>query len=245
MIVIIIVTIIDLQPSPTSDEPMAQVIVPAPRPVSHRLRRVRSRVPVSARLAARLGRAVLPRPGLLGRAVQPARHLRPGHLPLVPDGVRRSRLQELLLALGAGLARDSRGQCHPPGADRVLGASASSEAPSRDGPGLGHSLSSSRRSCSSWVLRPSSRPSAPGCSCDPRCSSLIYVVFAMPFMYRALDAGLRAIDLKTLTEAAESLGASLPRTLFRVILPNLRVGDHRRIAPHRRDRAWASSPWRA
>ena len=41
-------------------------------------------------------------------------------------------------------------------------------------------------------------------------------------MYRALDAGLRAIDLKTLTEAAESLGASLPRTLFRVILPNLR-----------------------
>jgi putative spermidine/putrescine transport system permease protein len=42
-------------------------------------------------------------------------------------------------------------------------------------------------------------------------------------MYRALDAGLRAIDLRTLTEAAESLGASLPRTLFRVILPNLRA----------------------
>jgi len=56
----------------------------------------------------------------------------------------------------------------------------------------------------------------------PEVLALIYVVFAMPFMYRALDAGLRAIDLKTLTEAAESLGASLPRTLFRVILPNLR-----------------------
>jgi putative spermidine/putrescine transport system permease protein len=57
----------------------------------------------------------------------------------------------------------------------------------------------------------------------PEVLSLIYVVFALPFMYRALDAGLRAIDLRTLTEAAESLGASLPRTLFRVILPNLRT----------------------
>ncbi|MGA3353859.1 MAG: ABC transporter permease subunit [Acidimicrobiales bacterium] len=57
----------------------------------------------------------------------------------------------------------------------------------------------------------------------PEVLALIYVVFALPFMYRALDAGLRAIDLKTLTEAAESLGASLPRTLLRVILPNLRA----------------------
>jgi putative spermidine/putrescine transport system permease protein len=56
----------------------------------------------------------------------------------------------------------------------------------------------------------------------PEVLALIYVVFALPFMYRALDAGLRAIDLKTLTEAAQSLGASIPRTLFRVILPNLR-----------------------
>ena len=57
----------------------------------------------------------------------------------------------------------------------------------------------------------------------PEVLSLIYVVFALPFMYRALDAGLRAIDLQTLTEAAESLGASLPRTLVRVIIPNLRA----------------------
>jgi putative spermidine/putrescine transport system permease protein len=57
----------------------------------------------------------------------------------------------------------------------------------------------------------------------PEVLALIYVVFALPFMYRALDAGLRAIDLKTLTEAAQSLGASIPRTLFRVILPNLRT----------------------
>jgi putative spermidine/putrescine transport system permease protein len=49
-----------------------------------------------------------------------------------------------------------------------------------------------------------------------------YVVLSLPFVYRALDAGIRAIDIQTLTEAAESLGASRTRTLFRVILPNLR-----------------------
>jgi putative spermidine/putrescine transport system permease protein len=49
-----------------------------------------------------------------------------------------------------------------------------------------------------------------------------YVVLALPFVYRALDAGIRAIDIQTLTEAAQSLGASRTRTLFRVILPNLR-----------------------
>jgi putative spermidine/putrescine transport system permease protein len=49
-----------------------------------------------------------------------------------------------------------------------------------------------------------------------------YVVLALPYVYRALDAGIRAVDIQTLTEAAESLGASRSRTLFRVILPNLR-----------------------
>jgi putative spermidine/putrescine transport system permease protein len=51
-----------------------------------------------------------------------------------------------------------------------------------------------------------------------------YVVLAMPFAYRALDAGLRAIDVKTLTEASGSLGAGWLTTLWRVILPNLRTG---------------------
>jgi len=50
---------------------------------------------------------------------------------------------------------------------------------------------------------------------------LEYVVLAMPFAYRAIDAGLRAIDLKTLTEAASSLGAGWLTTLWRVLLPNL------------------------
>lgn len=50
-----------------------------------------------------------------------------------------------------------------------------------------------------------------------------YVILAMPFAYRALDAGLRSIDLKTLTEASSNLGASWLSTLWRVIVPNLRT----------------------
>jgi putative spermidine/putrescine transport system permease protein len=50
-----------------------------------------------------------------------------------------------------------------------------------------------------------------------------YVTLALPYMYRAVDTGLRAIDVRTLTEAAESLGASWPTILFRVILPNVRA----------------------
>jgi putative spermidine/putrescine transport system permease protein len=50
-----------------------------------------------------------------------------------------------------------------------------------------------------------------------------YVVLSFPYMYRAVDTGLRAIDVRTLTEAALSLGASWPTILWRVILPNVRV----------------------
>ncbi len=49
-----------------------------------------------------------------------------------------------------------------------------------------------------------------------------YMVLALPYMYRAVDAGLRAIDVRTLTEAAQSLGAGWPTILWRVIFPNLR-----------------------
>ncbi len=50
-----------------------------------------------------------------------------------------------------------------------------------------------------------------------------YVTLALPYMYRAVDNGLRAIDVHTLTEAAQSLGAGWPTILLRVILPNVRV----------------------
>jgi putative spermidine/putrescine transport system permease protein len=50
-----------------------------------------------------------------------------------------------------------------------------------------------------------------------------YVVLSFPYMYRAVDTGLQAIDIRSLTEAAQSLGAGWPRILITVILPNLRV----------------------
>ena len=57
----------------------------------------------------------------------------------------------------------------------------------------------------------------------PYLLGLIYVVLAMPFAYRSLDAGLRALDLRTLVDAAASLGAGWRSTLLRVIVPNLRT----------------------
>jgi putative spermidine/putrescine transport system permease protein len=50
-----------------------------------------------------------------------------------------------------------------------------------------------------------------------------YVVLSLPYMYRSVDAGLRAVDVRTLTEAAQSLGANWVTVLTNVILPNLRV----------------------
>lgn len=50
-----------------------------------------------------------------------------------------------------------------------------------------------------------------------------YVILSMPYMYRAIDTGLRTIDIRTLTEASQSLGAGWFTLLWRVILPNLRV----------------------
>ncbi len=50
-----------------------------------------------------------------------------------------------------------------------------------------------------------------------------YVVLALPYLYRAVDTGLRTIDIRSLTEAAESLGATRATILFRVIFPNVRT----------------------
>jgi putative spermidine/putrescine transport system permease protein len=50
-----------------------------------------------------------------------------------------------------------------------------------------------------------------------------YVTLALPYMYRAVDTGLGAINVRVLTEAAESLGAGWATILFRVIFPNVRV----------------------
>ncbi len=50
-----------------------------------------------------------------------------------------------------------------------------------------------------------------------------YTVLSMPYLYRAIDVGLRSIDVRTLTEAAQSLGAGWGTILFRIIIPNIRV----------------------
>ncbi|MDF3044253.1 MAG: transporter permease subunit [Ornithinibacter sp.] len=52
---------------------------------------------------------------------------------------------------------------------------------------------------------------------------LAYVVLVLPYAYRSIDAGLRAIDVRTLAEAARSLGASWFTVLRRIVLPNLRT----------------------
>ena len=49
-----------------------------------------------------------------------------------------------------------------------------------------------------------------------------YVGLGLPYMYRSVDTGLRSIDVRTLTEAAESQGAGAVTILFHVILPNIR-----------------------
>jgi len=49
-----------------------------------------------------------------------------------------------------------------------------------------------------------------------------YMVLAMPYMYRSVDTGLRTVDIGTLTEAAQSLGASWFTIITKIILPNIR-----------------------
>lgn len=51
----------------------------------------------------------------------------------------------------------------------------------------------------------------------------VYAALSFPYMFRAVDNGLRAMDVRSLTEAAQSLGASWPTILMQVIFPNLRV----------------------
>ena len=60
-------------------------------------------------------------------------------------------------------------------------------------------------------------------SSSPYLLAVVYVVLAMPFVYRSLDSGLGALDLKTLVEASRSLGSGWISTMWRVLIPNLRT----------------------
>ncbi|WP_329109683.1 ABC transporter permease subunit [Micromonospora sp. NBC_01699] len=49
-----------------------------------------------------------------------------------------------------------------------------------------------------------------------------YTILVLPYAYRSIDAGLSAIDVRTLAEASRSLGASWATVIWRVVLPNIR-----------------------
>jgi putative spermidine/putrescine transport system permease protein len=54
--------------------------------------------------------------------------------------------------------------------------------------------------------------------------SWAYVILVLPFVYRSLENGLAAIDLRTMSEAARSLGASWVAVMWRIVVPNIRSG---------------------
>ncbi|HEV2033648.1 MAG TPA: ABC transporter permease [Candidatus Dormibacteraeota bacterium] len=51
--------------------------------------------------------------------------------------------------------------------------------------------------------------------------SFAYLILVLPYTYRTLDAGLAAIDVKTLSEAARTLGSGWFTVMVRVISPNI------------------------
>lgn len=58
---------------------------------------------------------------------------------------------------------------------------------------------------------------------NPLVLVFIDIILVLPYAHRALDAGMKSIDVVTLAEAARSLGASWPRVMFQIIAPNLRA----------------------
>ena len=59
---------------------------------------------------------------------------------------------------------------------------------------------------------------------SPLTLTFIDIVLVLPYSYRAIDSSLRSVDTATLADAARSLGAGWPRTIFQVIVPNIRGG---------------------
>ena len=63
---------------------------------------------------------------------------------------------------------------------------------------------------------------------------VVYIVLALPFVYRAFDAGLRAIDVRTLVDAARGLGASwLDRGVPGAAAQPAQLGAGRGVPDHR------------
>lgn len=54
--------------------------------------------------------------------------------------------------------------------------------------------------------------------------TFVYVVLVLPYAYRAIDSALSGLDVKTLAEAARSLGAGWPTVITRIVVPNIWSG---------------------
>lgn len=59
---------------------------------------------------------------------------------------------------------------------------------------------------------------------SPLTLTFINIILVLPFAYRAIDSGIRTVDVATLADASRSLGAGWPRTIVGVIVPNIRGG---------------------
>ncbi len=59
---------------------------------------------------------------------------------------------------------------------------------------------------------------------SPLTLTFAYAVLVLPYAYRSIDAGLAAIDVTTLAEAARSLGAGWLTVIARIVLPNIVSG---------------------
>jgi len=52
----------------------------------------------------------------------------------------------------------------------------------------------------------------------------VYYMLILPYTYRSLSAALDAVDIHTLAEAARTLGASIGRVIFGIIMPTIKTG---------------------
>lgn len=59
---------------------------------------------------------------------------------------------------------------------------------------------------------------------SPLTLAFVYVVLVLPYSYRAIDAALSGLDVRTLSEAARSLGAGWATVIVRVVVPNIWAG---------------------
>jgi putative spermidine/putrescine transport system permease protein len=59
---------------------------------------------------------------------------------------------------------------------------------------------------------------------SPLTLALIDIILVLPYSYRAIDSSMRSIDTATLADASRSLGATWPKAILQVIVPNLRGG---------------------